>query len=124
MSRMRGHARRRRPRQTDQAPSTLVADEATGEQGELGTGSDSLLDILEFLRRAQPDPVAVPASYNDPASIFTSAAAFPTERYVLGLIACPECQNEILYYQDRDVLAAGYHFRCRICQCMVQATLP
>jgi hypothetical protein len=121
---MRGHARRRKPRQPDQSPSTLVDDDAMADQAELQVTGDSLLDILDFLRHAEPDPVAVPASYNDPTSIFTSAAAFPTERYVLGLVACPECQNEILYYQDRDVLAAGYRFRCRICQCVVQATLP
>lgn len=124
MSRMRGHARRRRPRQPDQSPSTLVDDGSLAEQVELSDSSESLLDILDFLRHTQPDPVAVPASYNDPASIFTGAATFPTERYVLGLVACPQCQNEILYYQDRDVLAAGYRFRCRICQCVVQASLP
>src|SRR5256885_10302934 len=73
------------------------------------------LDILELLR-AEPDAATVPASYNDAGSVFMGAAGFPADRFVFGLILCPQCHNEMVYYQERAVLAAGYGFRCRVCQ--------
>ena len=80
------------------------------------------LDILELLR-AEPDAATVPASYNDAASVFMGAAGFPAEQFVFGLMLCPQCHNEMVYYQVRAVLAAGYGFRCRVCQHELLASL-
>ena len=80
------------------------------------------LDILELLR-AEPDAATVPASYNDAGSVFMGAAGFPADQFVFGLILCPQCHNEMVYYQERALLAAGYRFRCRVCQHELLASL-
>src|SRR5438132_9076637 len=68
------------------------------------------LDILALLR-AEPDAATVPASYNEAASVFMGASGFPADQFVFGLILCPQCHNEMVYYQERALLAAGYGFR-------------
>lgn len=122
MSRTRGHMRRKKSRLTGQ---TLSAVMELGQRDDAAVESDDLveLDILELLK-SPPDVVTVPAAYNDAGSIYTGASAFPAQQFVFGLTVCPECHNELVYYQDRDVLAAGYLFRCRVCQHEVRASLP
>lgn len=127
MARMRGHARRRKTRLTHQSLSAVMdihrkAAPAVDAARE-ATSLDAVeLNILELLR-SEPDIVAMPAAYNDAASIFEADGLFPTERYVLGLLVCAACRNEVVYYQRREVLSDGYHFRCRVCQNELLATI-
>jgi len=131
--RPRGNARKRKARLTDQTFTAVVAGDRPeavvapleGSEGSLlrveeTSGIDDLLELL----RAVPDAPALPASYNDPQQTLRDTAAFSASRYVIGLLQCSECHNEIIYYQKRDVLAAGFQFRCRFCQHELVATLP
>ena len=126
MSRARGHARKKKARLTSHTLSAVmdldrgaVAEEPAAQPGALESVE---LDILELLR-AEPNAAAVPASYNDAGSVFMGAADFPADQFVLGLIQCPQCHNEMVYYQERALLAAGYRFRCRVCQHELLASL-
>jgi|SRR5438477_9606144 len=119
MSRARGHARRKKARLTNRTLSAAmeVGHHAVAEEpaAQPTTLESVELDILELLR-AEPGAATVPASYNDAGSVFTGAAGFPADHFVFGLMVCPQCHNEMVYYQERDLLAAGYRFRCRVCQ--------
>ncbi len=141
MSRARGNARKKKTRLTEQSlsavmevarPRTVVEGVASDGGGFVAADADTtallsdaadpvVSSILELLR-AEPDVATMPAAYNDPARVFTGAPDYPARRYIFGLVICPECHNENMYYQDRDALAAGYHFRCRICQHELLAT--
>jgi hypothetical protein len=126
MSRARGHARKKKARLTSHTLS-VVMDLDRGAAAEQPAAQPGALesverDILELLR-AEPNAAAVPASYNDAGSVFMGAADFPAEHFVLGLILCPQCHNEMVYYQERALLTAGYHFRCRVCQHELLAAL-
>jgi len=131
--RPRGNARKRKARLTDQTFTAVVAGERPeaavaapdGVEGaaphvEETSGIDDLLELL----RTVPDAPTLPASYNDPNHILRDAKGFPASRYVIGLLQCSECHNEIIYYQRREVLEAGFQFRCRFCQHELVATLP
>ena len=123
MSRTRGHTRRKKSRLTGQTLSAVM-ELGQRDSGAAVESADLVeLDILELLK-APPDVVTVPAAYNDVGSIYMGASAFPAQQFVFGLMVCAECHNELVYYQDRDVLAAGYLFRCRVCQHEVRASLP
>jgi hypothetical protein len=126
MSRARGHARKKKARLTSHTLSAVMeldrrsaAEEPAAQPGALESVE---LDILDLLR-AEPNVAAVPASYNDAGSVFMGAADFPADQFVLGLILCPQCHNEMVYYQERTLLAAGYRFRCRVCQHELLASL-
>jgi hypothetical protein len=126
MSRARGHARKKKARLTSHTLS-VVMDLDRGAAAEQPAAQPGALesverDILELLR-AEPNAAAVPASYNDAGSVFMGAADFPAEHFVLGLILCPQCHNEMVYYQERALLTAGYRFRCRVCQHELLASL-
>lgn len=129
MARARGNARKRKTRLTNQTFSAVMdlSRRAEPEAVDEVEGAEPVTDSLEFnildLLRAEPEVVSVPAAYNEPASIFTPAGGFATDRYVLGLMQCSECRNEMMYYQRREILSAGYAFRCRICQHELLATL-
>ena len=119
MSRARGRALKKKARLTNHTLSAVMEIDRRAASEDPAAQSAALesveLDILELLR-AEPNAAAVPASYNDAGSVFLGAAAFPAEQFVLGLILCPQCHNEMVYYQERALLAAGYRFRCRVCQ--------
>ena len=126
MSRARGHARKKKARLTSHTLSAVMdldrsaaAEQPAAQPGALESVERDILELL----RAEPNTAAVPASYNDAGSVFTGAAAFPADRFVLGLILCPQCHNEMVYYQERALLAAGYRFRCRVCQHELLASL-
>lgn len=139
MVRARGNARKKKTRLTDESlsavmevagPRVAVAgmagvaapdDALSGAPTSTSTSDSVVSSILELLR-SEPDIAVMPAAYNDPSRVFTGAADYPAGRYLFGLAVCPECRHENMYYQDRDVLAAGYHFRCRICQHELLAT--
>src|SRR5579871_4340203 len=104
MARLRGHARRKKTRLTDRTfdavmdigrDAAAVADAAA--EGESAEGSlDAVeLNIIELLR-GDADVVAMPAAYNEATSVFTGASDFPTERYMLGLMVCPQCHSEMV----------------------------
>ena len=120
MSRARGNARKKKVRLTDHTAASVmeIAPRKTAaESAPLPEEQDALsFSILDLLRSEPDDPVSVPAAYNEAAHIFTEAAGFAALQFVLGLVVCPQCRNEMIYYQDRSVLAGGYSFRCRICQ--------
>src|SRR5919202_2655647 len=122
MSRARGHARKKKARLTSHTLSAVMDLDRSAAAAQPGALESADRDILELLR-AEPNAAAVPASYNDAGSVFLGAAAFPAERFVLGLIQCPQCHNEMVYYQERALLAAGYRFRCRVCQHELLASL-
>ncbi len=138
-----GNARKKKARLTDQTFSTVMEighvapASAAIESYESGTrepeqSGDGSLDVLSLpvvssildLWRSEPDAPVIPAVYNDPKHIFKDASGFPTEHFAVGLVVCPECRNEMFYYQDRAVLTEGYRFRCRICQHELVAVLP
>ena len=126
MSRARGHARKKKARLTGHTLSAVMEldrrsapEEPAAQPGALESVE---LDILDLLR-AEPNVAAVPASYNDAGSVFMGAADFPAGQFVLGLIRCPQCHNEMVYYQERALLATGYRFRCRVCQHELLASL-
>lgn len=131
MPRPRGNARKRKARLTDQTFTAVVAGErpeASAPDGVDGVSyyveeTSGIEDLLELLRMV-PDAPTVPASYNDPTQTLRDIAGFPASLYVIGLLQCTECHNEIIYYQKREVLDAGYRFRCRFCQHELIATLP
>ncbi len=122
MARVRSHARRRKTRLTSQTLSAVM-DVGPRAEETLSPETSALdlaeINILELLT-AEPDDVSVPSVYNDAASVFRGASDFPAERFVLGLSKCSECRNEMIYYQDRDRLANGFTFRCRVCQHAIQ----
>ena len=122
MSRARGHARKKKARLTSHTLSAVMDLDRSTVAAQPAALESVERDILEWLR-AEPNAAAVPASYNDAGSVFMGAAAFPAERFVLGLIYCPQCHNEMVYYQERALLAAGYRFRCRVCQHELLASL-
>lgn len=129
MARARGNARKRKVRLTDHTAATVMEiaprqpaaarPAPSAEPDGLTFSSFSILDLL----RSEPDAVSMPAAYNELAHIFAGAPGFPTKHFVFGLVLCPRCHNEMVYYQDRAILAAGYRFRCRICQHELLATL-
>jgi len=148
-----GNARKKKARLTDQTFSDVMAighvppgpaavelrEREARESGtrEPGTrqpdqGGDGSLDVTSLpvvssildLWRSEPDEPVIPAVYNDPGHVLKDAAGFPADHFAVGLVACPECRNEMFYYQDRAVLAEGYRFRCRICQHELLAVLP
>ena len=126
MSRARGRAHKKKARLTNHTLSAVMemdrrttAEEPAAQPAALESVERDILELL----RAEPNASAVPASYNDAGSVFLGAAAFPAEQFVLGLILCPQCHNEMVYYQERAVLAAGYGFRCRVCQHELLASL-
>jgi hypothetical protein len=126
MPRARGHARRKKARLTNRTFAAVMESGRRVAAEEPATQPAALesveLDILDMLR-AEPGAVSIPASYNDAGSVFTGAAGFPADHFVFGLMVCPECHNEMVYYQERDLLAAGYRFRCRVCQHELLASL-
>jgi ribosomal protein S27E len=126
MSRPRGHARKKKARLSNGTLSAVMDIGRHGAAEEPAAQPAALqsveLDILALLR-AEPGAAAVPASYNEAASIFVGAAGFPADRFVFGLVLCPQCHNEMIYYQERALLAAGYRFRCRVCQHELLAAL-
>ena len=126
MSRARGRSRKKKERLTSHTLSAVMEiDRRAAPQGPAAQPAalEAVeLDILELLR-AEPNAATVPASYNDAASVFMGAAGFPAEQFVFGLMVCPQCHNEMVYYQERARLAAGYHFRCRVCQHELLASL-
>jgi hypothetical protein len=126
MSRARGHARKKKARLTSHTLSAVMdldrgaaAEQPAAQPGALESVERDILELL----RAEPNVAAVPASYNDAGSVFMGAADFRAEQFVLGLILCPQCHNEMVYYQERALLAAGYRFRCRVCQHELLASL-
>ncbi len=141
-----GNARKRKTRLTEQSLSAVMevapqrgagrsvvgdgsvpatADRATREPlPSTSDTSDSVISSILELLRTEPDVASMPATYNDPDRVLTEAPHYPARRYVFGLVVCPECRNENIYYQDRDLLTAGYPFRCRICQHELLATAP
>jgi len=126
MSRARGRAHKKKARLTNHTLSAVreidhrsAAEDPAAQPAALESVE---LDILELLR-AEPNAATVPASYNDAGSVFMGAAGFPADQFVFGLILCPQCHNEMVYYQVRAVLAAGYGFRCRVCQHELLASL-
>jgi hypothetical protein len=126
MSRARGHARKKKARLTSHTLSAVMdldrraaAEEPAAQPAALEAVERDILELL----RAEPNAAAVPASYNDAGSVFMGAADFPADQFVLGLILCPQCHNEMVYYQERALLAAGYRFRCRVCQHELLASL-
>ena len=126
MSRARGHARKKKARLTSHTLSAVMdldrnaaAEQPAAQPGALESVERDILELL----RAEPNAAAVPAFYNDASSVFMGAAGFPAEQFVLGLIQCPQCHNEMVYYQERALLAAGYRFRCRVCQHELLASL-
>ena len=131
MPRPRGNARKKKARLTDSTLSTVmeVARPVSppAEHTAIATVSEahdpvapSILDLL----RTEPTAATMPAAYNDAGRVFTGASWFPAEHFVLGVVVCEECGNEMIYYQDRETLATGYRFRCRICQHELLATAP
>src|SRR5437764_9831146 len=126
MSRARGHSRKKKARLTSHTLSAVMEIDRRAAAQEPAAQPAALesveLDILELLR-AEPDAATVPASYNDAASVFMGAAGFPAGQFVFGLMLCPQCHNEMVYYQERALLAAGYRFRCRVCQHELLAAL-
>jgi len=143
VARARGNARKKKTRLTEQSlsdvmevarPRAVVVDApargSTSADGGAVSGeglsppSDPVISSILELLRSEPDVATMPAVYNDPSRAFTEAPHYPARRYVFGLVVCPECHNENMYYQDRAALAAGYRFRCRICQHELLATLP
>ncbi len=126
MARPRGNARKKKTRLTDASFSAVM--EVGGPRAEPverppdETSESVISSILELLR-AEPDAVVMPVVYNDASRVLTAAPGYPAERFVFGLTVCSECRSENIYYQDRDVLAAGYRFRCRICQHELVASL-
>lgn len=141
MARTRGHTRKRKTRLTNQTFSAVMdlgrradpaAVEAAVETVETVETVDAAaeptpVESVEFnildLLRAEPETVSIPAAYNEPGSIFRDANGFATDSYLLGLVLCPECHNEMMYYQRREALVAGYHFRCWVCQHELLAAL-
>lgn len=130
MTRLRGNARKRKARLTNQTLSAVM--EVGGRRAEVAeeqpaAEKDAALDTVELdilaLLRSEPDTIAMPAVYNDSTRVYTGSADFQTERFIFGLMLCPQCHNEMVYYQQRELLAAGYHFRCRICQHELVASL-
>jgi hypothetical protein len=126
MSRARGHARKKKARLTSHTLSAVMeldrgaaVEEPAAQPGALESVERNILDLL----RAEPNASAVPASYNDAGSVFMGAAHFPADQFVLGLTLCPQCHNAMVYYQERALLAAGYRFRCRVCQHELLASL-
>jgi hypothetical protein len=126
MSRARGHARKKKARLSNHTLSAVMdldrsaaAEEPAAQPGALESVERDILELL----RAEPNAAAVPASYNDAGSVFMGADGFPADRFVLGLLRCPQCHNEMVYYQERALLAAGYRFRCRVCQHELLASL-
>ena len=145
MARARGNAQKKKTRLTEQSLSAVMevapqrgprrgavaggaapdsADRATHEPAPTTSAFDSVISSIVELLRTEPDVDSMPAAYNDPERVLTAAQHYPARRYVLGLVVCPECRNENIYYQDRDLLAAGYPFRCRFCQHELLATAP
>lgn len=112
--------RRKKTRLSSQTLSTVISMGRPPDIAEPPEGSASGVDLIEFnildLLRSEPEESVVPAAYNEAGSMFTGAADFPSERFVFGLMICPACRNEMIYYQERDRLLAGYPFRCRVCQ--------
>ena len=132
MGRPHGNARKRKARLTEStfsadvtgdSPAPVDADSASGYVVAPAEPDAVISSILDLLRIEQDTPV-LPAAYNDSRHIFHGAPRFPTDRYIVGLLQCSECHNEMIYYQDRDVVTAGFTFRCRICQHPLVATLP
>lgn len=41
---------------------------------------------------------------------------FVFSRFELGTAHCSNCQCELMYYQDREILRQGFIIRCRVCQ--------
>lgn len=130
MTRLRGNARKRKARLTNQTLSAVMEvggrrSEAAQEQPEVE--KDAALETVELdilaLLRSEPDTTTVPAVYNDTTRVYTGSADFQTDRFIFGLMLCPQCHSEMVYYQRREVLESGYHFRCRICQHELVATL-
>src|SRR5579875_1823181 len=118
MARARGNARKRKARLTNETFSAVMDISRRAEPAAVEEVVETTIDVVELnildLLRAEPEVVTMPAAYNEAASIYTGAASFATDRYMLGLVKCPECHNEMTYYQQRDVLRVGYTFRCRI----------
>lgn len=118
----RGNARKKKARLTERTLSAVMEvarprkapeEEAVASSPE--SAEPVIATILELLR-AEPETPSMPAIYNDASRAFRNGAGFPSERYVIGLAICPECHNENIYYQDRDLLSSGFTFRCRVCQ--------
>ncbi|MCA1598824.1 MAG: hypothetical protein LC769_07335 [Chloroflexi bacterium] len=145
MARARGNAQKKKTRLTEQSLSAVMdvaprreprrgataggaapdsADRATHESLSTTSTFDSVISSIVELLRTEPDVASMPPAYNDPDRVLTEAPHYPARRYVFGLVVCPECRNENIYYQDRDLLAAGYPFRCRICQHELLAMAP
>src|SRR2546430_11741547 len=118
MSRARGRAHKKKARLTNHTLSAVMEIDRRAAAEDPAAQTAALesveLDILELLR-AEPDAATVPASYNDAGSVFTGAADFPAAHFVFGLMVGPQCHNEMVYYQERALLAAGYRFRGRGC---------
>jgi len=128
MARARGNARKRKARLTNETFSAVMDISRRAEPAAVEEVTETAtVEVVEFnildLLRAEPEVVSMPAAYNEGASIYTGAPGFATDRYVLGLVKCAECHNEMTYYQQRDLLRARYTFRCRICQHELLATL-
>ncbi len=129
MARPRGNARKKKTRLTDASFSAVMevggprAEPVDRPPDEASSTSESVISSILELLRTEPDAVVMPAVYNDASRVLTAVPGYPAERFVFGLIVCPECHSENIYYQDRDVLAAGYRFRCRICQHELVASL-
>ena len=143
MARGRGNAQKKKTRLTEQSLSAVMeiaprrgsgrgaitggaasdsVDRATREPVSTTSTFDSVISSIVELLRTDPDVAGMPPAYNDPDRVLTDAPHYPARRYVFGLVVCSECRNENIYYQDRDLLAAGYPFRCRICQHELLAT--
>lgn len=127
MSRLRGNARKKKARLTDHTLTAVMQVARRTDVAEAPPAQDAALDSVELdilaLLRAEPDTAAAPSVYNDTARVFTGASDFPADRFVFGLMSCPQCHNEMVYYQRRERLSEGYHFRCRVCQHEVLASL-
>jgi len=120
-----GNARKRKTRLTEQSLSAVMEVAPQRGAGRSVVGDGSVPATADrATREPLPSTSSMPATYNDPDRVLTEAPHYPARRYVFGLVVCPECRNENIYYQDRDLLTAGYPFRCRICQHELLATAP
>lgn len=127
MARARSHVRRKKVRLTSQSLSAVISQERSADAAGAGDDVDPTHNFVEFnildLLRDEPASVVIPAAYNDASSVFTGAENFAASGFVFGLMVCPACRNEMIYYQQRDSLASGYRFRCRVCQYQLVASL-
>ncbi len=86
------------------------------------SGTDESLTALSlprFLARMSPMTSTTPSA-TLAERIYDQGLApingFVFSRFELGTAHCSNCQCELMYYQDREILRRALSIRCRVCQ--------